>query len=271
MAVVDGAPAARCRLRPDRSSLLLAGQAAAQARPAIPGLRPGADLRLRRRRPRRPAVARRVPGLPALLASHEGRRGHDRADVPPARHGSRRVPLAAGIPQVASRRGPAARPRRPTPRRRSRRPRRPGADHDPGPITPEQEKFFEAKIRPVLGDAMRQVPREHRREAAGRARLDSREGLRLGRRLGPGDRARQPRGKPADPGDPLPRRGASDAPQGEARRRGRRRLRGLGQDGWRPTRRTGPAAASRRVRRSISRRGGSSGRSGRRRSRPAGR
>ena len=80
---------------------------------AIPRLRPGADLRARRRRPRRPALARGVPGHSCVLASHEERRGHDRADVPPARRGSRRVPLAGGIPQVlpaeARRRGRQAR------------------------------------------------------------------------------------------------------------------------------------------------------------------
>ncbi len=68
--------------------------------PAVPGLRPRADLHAGRCRPRRPALARRVPGLPAQLASDEVRGGDDRADVPPARRGSRRVPLAGGIPQV---------------------------------------------------------------------------------------------------------------------------------------------------------------------------
>ena len=86
------------------------------------------------------------------------------------------------------------------------------------------------------GDALRQVPREHRREAAGRAPSRQPGGPPLGRRLRPGDRPRPPRREPAHPGDPLPRRRAPDAPQGEAPRRGRRRLRGAGSRWAPPTR-----------------------------------
>ena len=218
----------------------------ADAGPAVPGLRPRADLHAGRCRPRRPALARRVPGLPAQLASHEERGGDDRADVPPARRGSRRVPLAGGIPQVV----PAEA------RRRGREARRTegeaaGAAAPEAGITPEQEQFFEAKIRPVLVDALRQVPREHRREAAGRAPRRQPRGPPQGRRHRPGDRARQARREPADPRDPLPRRRRSRCPP---RRSSRTRSSPISRRGsrWaRPTRGPGrPAAAARPVGRS---------------------
>ena len=90
---------------------------------------------------------------------------------------------------------------------------------------------------------LRQVPREHRREAAGRAPSRQPRGTPPRRRLRPGDRPRPARREPAPPRDPLPRRRPPDAPQGEAAGRGRRGLRGLDPDG-RPDPRTGPASAS---------------------------
>ncbi len=98
-------------------------------------------------------------------------------------------------------------------------------------ISPSRTKFFESKIRPVLVTH------------CGKCHAGTAEKLRRGasirqprscppwRRHRPRDRTRPPRREPAHPGDPLPRRGAPDASQGETPRRGHRRLRGLGQDG----------------------------------------
>ena len=129
----------------------------------------------------------------------------------------------------------------------------PGAAAAEAGITPEQERILRGEDPARPRHAMRQVPREHRREAAGRAPSRQPRGPPPRRRLRPGDRPRPARREPAHPGDPLPRRRAPDAPQGEAPRRGRRRLRGLDQDGRpRPADRAG--RAPRGVRRSISRR-----------------
>ena len=153
---------------------------AADAGPAVPGLRPRADLHAGRCRPRRPALARRVPGLPAQLASHEERGGDDRADVPPARRGSRRVPLAGGIPQVV----PAEARRRDREGGRTEGEAAGAAAAEAG-ITPEQEQFFEAKIRPVLVTHCGKCHASTAEKLRGGLRLDSREGLRLGGDSGP--------------------------------------------------------------------------------------
>ena len=151
---------------------------------------------------------------------------HDRADVPPARRGSRRVPLAGGVPQVV----PAEA------RRRGREAGRTegeaaGAATPEVAITPEQEQFFEAKIRPVLVTQCGKCHASTAEKLRGGLRLDSREGLRLGGDSGPAI-------VPGKPDESLLIRAIryrdeelQDAPQGEAPRRGRRGLRGLDQDG----------------------------------------
>ena len=142
----------------------------------------------------------------------------------------------------------------------------PGAAAPEVGITPEQERFFEAKIRPVLVDAVRQVPREHRREAAGRAP------------------SRQPRGAPHAAATPArrsspasPTRACSSARSATATKTSRCPPRGSSPtrsspisrpgSGWAPpTRGPGRPRRPRGARRPISRKAGSSGRSGRRRS-----
>ena len=109
------------------------------------------------------------------------RRGHDRADVPPARRGSRRVPLAGGIPQVL----PAEA------RRRGRQAGRPegeaaGRGRLPRPPSrPSRRRFFEAKIRPVLATQCGKCHASTAEKLRGGLRLDSREGLRHGGDSGP--------------------------------------------------------------------------------------
>ena len=97
-------------------------------------------------------------------------------------------------------------------------------------ITPDQEKFFEARIRPVLVGQCFKCHASTAEKLRGGLRLDTRDGPRTGGDSGPA----------VVPGnleesllirDPLHREGASHAAQGEAPRPGGRRLRGLGEDG----------------------------------------
>ena len=69
----------------------------------------------------------------------------------------------------------------------------PGADIPGAAITPEQERFFEAKIRPVLATQCGKCHSSTAEKLRGGLRLDSREALRHGRRL------RAPRSCPATP------------------------------------------------------------------------
>ena len=78
---------------------------------------------------------------------------------------------------------------------------------------------------------MWQVPREHRREAAGWAPRRQPRGPPPRRRLGAGDRSRPARGESASARDPLRRRRPPDAAQGETPGRGHRGFRGLDTDG----------------------------------------
>jgi hypothetical protein len=69
-------------------------------------------------------------------------------------------------------------------------PQRPGAAPETpaapeGPITPEQETFFEAKIRPVLATQCGKCHAQTAAKLRGGLRLDSREGLRRGGDSGP--------------------------------------------------------------------------------------
>ena len=134
-------------------------------------------------------------------------------------------------------------------------------------ITPEQEQFFEAKIRPVLVTHCGKCHASTAEKLRGGLRLDSREGLRLGGDSGPAIVPGQPdeslliraiRYRDEDLRMP-PKAKLPDAVVADF-------------EAWikmgAPDPRTGPASAPRRARRPISRRGGSSGRSGRRRSPP---
>ena len=80
-----------------------------------------------------------------------------------------------------SHRDPAARAPGPTPRTISRRPPTPPTR----PITAEQEKFFEAKIRPVLATQCGKCHSSTAEKLRGGLRLDSREAVRLGGDSGP--------------------------------------------------------------------------------------
>ena len=71
------------------------------------------------------------------------------------------------------------------------------------PVTPEQAKFFETKIRPVLMTKCAKCHSSTAEKLKGGLLVDSREGLRKGGDTGPGDRAGQARREPADHGDPL--------------------------------------------------------------------
>ena len=79
-----------------------------------------------------------------------------------------------------SRRGPAA-PARPD----ASKEKPTGADTPDAPITPEQEEFFEAKIRPVLATQCGKCHASTAEKLKGGLRLDSREALRLGGDTGP--------------------------------------------------------------------------------------
>jgi Protein of unknown function (DUF1553)/Protein of unknown function (DUF1549)/Planctomycete cytochrome C/EF hand len=62
----------------------------------------------------------------------------------------------------------------------------PSADeHTQGPITPDQERFFEAKIRPVLATHCGKCHASTAEKLRGGLRVDSREGLRTGGDSGP--------------------------------------------------------------------------------------
>ncbi|MDB5349960.1 MAG: Protein of unknown function (DUF1553)/Protein of unknown function (DUF1549)/Planctomycete [Planctomycetota bacterium] len=61
----------------------------------------------------------------------------------------------------------------------------PGEDAPGVPITPDQEKFFEAKIRPVLTTQCSKCHASTAEKLRGGLRLDSREGVRLGGESGP--------------------------------------------------------------------------------------
>ena len=54
-----------------------------------------------------------------------------------------------------------------------------------GPITPDQERFFEAKIRPVLATQCGKCHASTAEKLRGGLRIDSREGLRTGGDSGP--------------------------------------------------------------------------------------
>ena len=109
-------------------------------------------------------------------------------------------------------------------------------------LTKEGLDFFEKKIRPVLVHNCYECHSGDPAKAKGHLVLDTRDGMRKGGDSGaaivPGTRRRQP----ADRGDPLRR--AGDAPQGQAARRGDRRLRAAGSR-WapRPAGRQGGQAA----------------------------
>jgi hypothetical protein len=60
-----------------------------------------------------------------------------------------------------------------------------GVNGAEAPITPEQETFFEAKIRPVLTTQCGKCHASTAEKLRGGLRLDSREGLRLGGESGP--------------------------------------------------------------------------------------
>ncbi len=110
-------------------------------------------------------------------------------------------------------------------------------------ITPEQERFFEAKIRPVLVTQCGKCHASTAEKLRAGLRLDSREGLRLGGDSGPAIVPGQPDESLLLLRDPLRRRRPPHAAQGETPGRGRRGLRGLDPDGRpRPADRAGPGA-----------------------------
>ena len=168
-------------------------------------------------------------------------------------------PFAQGRPgQEEGRRGPGRRPR-PLPRPKSAQlAGRRAADHA------RASQVLRDQDPPRADDEVRQVPREHGREdQRGLARRQPRGPAQRGRHR-PGGRARQPRREPADHGDPLQGRLAPDAPQDQAARRGRRRLRGRGSRWVRPTLAAVPSpAGAGAIAASTSKRAGSSGRSSR--------
>ena len=102
---------------------------------------------------------------------------------------------------------------------------------------PDGVAFFEQKIRPVLVKECYRCHSAGAKAVKGGLRLDSRAGVLAGGDSGPGGRAGQARREPAAR-RPAARRDR-DAPQGQAARRGRRRLRALGPDRGAPTRATG--------------------------------
>ena len=240
-----------------------AGQAVGPG-PAVPRLRPGADLRLRRRRPRWPALARRVPGHSCDLAPHEGRRGHDRTacsagSTRTATDSSRCRNTASPSP-----RDPAAQPPSRTLRRRSRRTR---ADDPPRPRSRPSRR----------SSSRRRSGPSWRRNAASATRAPPRScGAGSGSTAGRASASGGESGPAIVPGNPdeslliqairyrddelrCPPRRSSPTRSSPTSRPGSRWARPIPGPG-RP--------ASRRVRRSTSRRGGSSGRSGLRRSPP---
>ncbi len=202
-------------------------------------------------------------GTSCVFSPHAERpRRDDRADVPPDRHGSRRIPLAVGIPQVlpaeARRRGVPG----PTPRRRSR-PARP-------PPTPPSRPSRSSSSRRRSGpswrrnaeSATRAPPRSCGAGSGSTAGRLCASGATPARRSCPATPTRacsSRRSATATTSFGCPPRRSSPTRSSPTSRRGSR---------WaRPT--PGPGRrASRRGLRSISRRGGSSGRSGRRRSPP---
>ncbi|MFN0019884.1 MAG: DUF1549 domain-containing protein [Pirellulaceae bacterium] len=68
----------------------------------------------------------------------------------------------------------------PPPRPRMLKENPPGAGAADEPITPEQEQFFEAKIRPVLATHCGECHSDKAEKLKGNLRLDTRDGIRLG-------------------------------------------------------------------------------------------
>ena len=107
----------------------------------------------------------------------------------------------------------------------------PGAAAPEAGITPEQERFFEAKIRPVLVTHCGKCHASTAEKLRGGLRLDSREGLRLGGDSGPAI-------VPGQPDESLLLRAIRYRdedlrmpPKGKLAGRGRRGFRGLDPDG----------------------------------------
>ena len=161
---------------------------------------------------------------------------------------SRRIPSTRLVPSSRLDRRPPSKSPEPVLRMRfclvlaRVRLRRPGPSAaDPKPSA-EAVEFFEKKVRPGPGRAVRLVPRRRRsrRAACGSTRQ---AGLPQGRRQRPGRRPRRAGQEPAGRGGPPDRR-AEDAAEGEAAGRGGR---GAGRRGSRsgPRARDDAAAAGR--------------------------